>query len=461
MARRGRLPSAKASAEASAAPGLNLMDLPGAILESILLLLSHDEDALVSSSPVLFRKFTAVSYSRKQTLAMFRWLSGGCRGAQAARLYCTSQKVSIERPLGLALSMQGACLKKLFFWMADAPIQLTGSWLSSLSRLQRLNVTSRSVLLGSACGQLTALRELTVRCGRERPSPDVGKWDAVYWSPNTVIVQPGAIPQGLTSVSFAFCTLPQLPEALCAASGLEELKLNLCAASREAEGCQAPLLAPILTRLTALEALQLKRLVLEQQDVAQQLWRLTKLRKLDLTDCCVQPGEQQALCSGLTCLSCLTALALAGGVWRGNLQAKPASLPSVQMFNALLPPGAGDQPLPVVSAMPGLQAILVSASSLLGGSGLLQQLQQLPELVELIIILPPGGNMRDQVVDGGARRLVDGIASLPALQHVLLLFADEEMLQDACFTSTGDGLTQAGVDSDCVLFKEAVGELFY
>lgn len=71
---------------------------------------------LVGSSPVLFRQITATCYSRKQTLALLRWLGGGCRGIQMAQLYCTSQKLPIERQLGQALSMQGACLEKLQLW---------------------------------------------------------------------------------------------------------------------------------------------------------------------------------------------------------------------------------------------------------------------------------------------------------------------------------------------------------
>lgn len=43
--------------------------------------------------------------------------------------------------------------------------------------------------------------------------------------------------------------------------------------------------------------------------------------------------------------------------------------------------------------------------------------------------------MWEQVDEGGAQRLIDAIASLPALEHVLLLFGDDEMQKNECFAS--------------------------
>lgn len=264
------------------------------------------------------------------------------------------------------------------------PVQLTGAWLSSLSRLQKLRIGAKGAVLDSGCGQLTALQVLTIECGREIPCANLSKWRVEYWRPSTVTVLPGAIPPGLTRVSFNCCSFPQLPDALCAASGLQELQLNLCI-DGDSEECTAPQLEPAFTRLTALPELQLKRLVLEQQDVVRHLWRLTSLQALNLTDCCLQPGEQQALCSGLTCLSCLASLSIAGGAWSGRMEALPGSLPHVRQLCAVLSPGYSDQRVPIVSAAPGLETLIVSASSLLGG-GLLEQLQQLPQLSDLVIM---------------------------------------------------------------------------
>lgn len=68
--------------------------------------------------------------------------------------------------------------------------------------------------------------------------------------------------------------------------------------------------------------------------------------------------------------------------------------------------------------------------------------------------LPPGKEMQDQMATGGAQRLVDGLTSLPALEGVLLVFADEGMLEEPCFVSITDGLGQADVDVEGILFED-------
>lgn len=55
---------------------------------------------------------------------------------------------------------------------------------------------------------------------------------------------------------------------------------------------------------------------------------------------------------------------------------------------------------------------------------------------------------------GGAQRLVDGLTSLPALEYVLLVFAEEGMREDPCFASIRDGLGQADLGVEGMLFDD-------
>lgn len=57
--------------------------------------------------------------------------------------------------------------------------------------------------------------------------------------------------------------------------------------------------------------------------------------------------------------------------------------------------------------------------------------------------LPHTDAMWEQVDEGGAQRLIDAIAALPALEHVLLLFGDEEMQMDEWFASIERRLEEA------------------
>lgn len=192
-------------------------------------------------------------------------------------------------------------------------------------------------------------------------------------------VQPGAIPPGLTSMSFQCCSKPELPSELGAATGLKELELELCAVHVQFDsGCMAPLLEPALSGLTALEKLQLQC----QPGVPTLLGSLTRLQHLDLTECLLSEGGDQALVSACQQLSGLSFLSLGGESSTGSLQAAPGSLASLRELRLMLPPECQDQHLPLLAAAPGLQSLMVCASTLLCDSnvGLLSELSDLRAL---------------------------------------------------------------------------------
>lgn len=268
----------------------------------------------------------------------------------------------------------------------DGPLVLAGSWLSSLVQLRTLGMQASSIELGSDCGQLAALRDVHVCCGWEAACDDAQLWYYSLCLPAKVSVEPGAIPPGLTSMSFQCCSMPELPSALCAATGLKELELELCAVRLQfnsASVCMAPLLGPALGGLTALEKLQLRRLHLQRQPgVPSLLGSLTRLQHLDLTDCLLGEGGDQALVSACQQLSGLSFLSLGSETSTGSLQAAPGSLPSLRELRLTLPSECQDQQLPLLAAAPGLQSLLVCASTLLCASnlGLLQELADLRAL---------------------------------------------------------------------------------
>lgn len=68
---------------------------------------------LVSSSPLLFRQCDATCYGRKQSLAVLRWLGGGCRSTQQLILSRHVQRVPVGRQLHYGISMQGPRLEEL------------------------------------------------------------------------------------------------------------------------------------------------------------------------------------------------------------------------------------------------------------------------------------------------------------------------------------------------------------
>lgn len=68
---------------------------------------------LVSSSPCLFPTVTATCRSRMQSLALLRWLGSGCHSIADMELGLSVQHVPIVRQLGQGLGMQGAGLGQL------------------------------------------------------------------------------------------------------------------------------------------------------------------------------------------------------------------------------------------------------------------------------------------------------------------------------------------------------------
>lgn len=263
----------------------------------------------------------------------------------------------------------------------DGRLVLTGSWVSSLRRLEALAVRAAGVELGSSCGQLTALQGLAVLCGCEAPGSNPLEWHYHHSEQNRVVVQPGAIPPSLSSAEFRCCSMPQLPTALAAASGLTAVRLEACWKTWNGTGgdISLPALEPALSCLTALESLHLRRLLAEGADLPGLLLGLTRLRQLELSACQLCVGGEQQLCAGLSQLSALTFLAVTGEGWEGGLQAAPGALPQLAELRAVLSPDSADQRLPLLAAAPRLQSLMVCASSLLCAANL-QALARMPQL---------------------------------------------------------------------------------
>lgn len=250
-----------------------------------------------------------------------------------------------------------------------------------------LVICSSGVVLGSSCGQLPALQELTMACGGERPGPDSTDSCMVhFWGPNTTVsVEPGAIPASLTSLSLYRCSFAQLPTDFCAATGLKQLQLVSCVVDWDLGEGQAPQLESTLSCLTGLQTLQLRWMHLERQDVAAQLLPLTGLQHLDMAFSCVADGHEQALCTGFAQLGSLTSLDLAGVTWAGNAQPAAGSLPTLHELRLVVPPRCDDPRLPLLAAAPRLQGLVVSLASLMCEHNL-DLLSELPALRNIAIM---------------------------------------------------------------------------
>lgn len=400
---------------------------------------------LVSSSPLLFRQCDATCYGRKQSLAVLRWLAARPRGSNVVLyLNMLALKVPLNPQRDAALSIcrgptwrslpsgdtrVGLVPPALPAWMLcgestpgcpspitalppgvcficrlwDLRIDLTGSWLACLPRLRVLYCRGRGPVLGSICGQLKALRELTFECGWEVPStrPEEELMSHLL-APCDVTLQPGSIPAGLTSISFRYCTMPQLPPEVAAATGLKALRLEGCdvhlGTSSDGEGSLE--LDPTLSSLTALETLQLQRLDLQMQlTLPAALASLTRLQHLDVAQTLVCHGGEQAVVNACQQLSGLTCLAIAAEDW-ASLQAEPGSLSSlIELISIdpgslsslisisielrlMLPPHCDDHRLPLLKAASRLQRLLVCTSWLLceDNLGMLAELAELRHL---------------------------------------------------------------------------------
>lgn len=223
----------------------------------------------------------------------------------------------------------------------NAPIELPAPWLSCLVRLRQLTVQAQAIKLGSSCGQLAALQQVSLSCGWEVCKPEAYSWSVIGVLPGTVVVQPGSIPAGLISMAFRCCAMPELPAALSSATGLKCLQLDhATAAPRTSGSTAAPLLAPTLERFTGLETLQLWHLQLEdQQSLPALLADLTRLQHLDLSESPLCPGGEQVLCSSLSQLSRLTSLFLGNHTSTGaTARVVPAALPNLLELRRILVP---------------------------------------------------------------------------------------------------------------------------
>lgn len=265
---------------------------------------------------------------------------------------------------------------------------LDGDWLSSLVRLGALTIQACAVELGSGCGQLAALRDLAVQNGSQVPDQEPYARSFSFMEPGTVAVQPGAIPAGLTSMTFSVCAMPELPSALCAATGLKELRLEHCPQSfGRSSWNAAALIEGTIGCFTALETLQLRLLRLQDQPhLPTLLAGLTRLQHLDLTESLLCDGGEQALCRALPQLSSLTSLSLGSLTSPGGVQAEADALPNLLELRRVLPEVLQDQSLQLVAAAPRLQSLMVGAGSLLRNNHNLQLLRELPHLRNLAVV---------------------------------------------------------------------------
>lgn len=351
-----------------------------------------------------------------QSLALLRWLGSGCHSIAHMALDLSVQHVPIVRQLGQGLGMQGAHLRQLFLRQVneagvlelpssssarrfpcnpsplclpsdcrvnDGPLRLTDSCLSSLVRLRSLHVQACTFELGSSCGQLAALQDLSVHCGLGDP---VGGARCLLL-PCTVATQPGAIPPSLISMRFRCCAMPELPAALCAATGLRELRVEDCAVCHGQKGITAaPYLAPTLGSLTSLTWLTLQLMDLtEQPSFPGLLSQLTGLRHLDMSESVLCDGGEQALCSAFQQLSSLTLLSLDASDTVSYLQAAPASLPALSELRLVMLPHCDDHRLPALAAAPHLDSLMVCGSTLLCEENM-TLLRELPELCDLAVV---------------------------------------------------------------------------
>lgn len=250
-------------------------------------------------------------------------------------------------------------------------------------RLSWLHVQACTIELGTSCGQLAALQDLFVHCGWGGP---VGGSRCLLL-PCTVATQPGAIPAGLTRIRFRCCAMPELPAALCAASGLRELRVEDCAVCHGQEGITAaPHLAPTLGSLTALTRLDLQLMDLtEQPSFPGLLSQLTGLQHLDLSESVLCDGGEQALCSAFRQLSSLTLLSVDASDTVSYLQAAPGSLPALSELRLVMRPHCADHRLPALAAAPHLDSLMVCGSTLLCEENV-ALLRELPELCDLAIV---------------------------------------------------------------------------